>query len=452
MARRKKFLYVEPADYFPKSTRIRFRAGEYFNVMTRGRINYLVKSVVLGHAVADALGVPVEFQTREEIAQNPVIDMRGYGTYPYPSGTWSDDTSMTLCALEALSHENWKWEDVMSNFGAWLGEGQFTPTGETFDVGRTCLKAVMNYVTRKMPIEMCGGRSEYSNGNGSLMRIHPFVLYASITNNLNYEFFRETIKKGSELTHTHERSVLGCQIYGYILGFLLTDQSKECIKIAIEEAYGDLKDAPEISHYNRIFQPDFDKLSREEINSSGYVVDSLEAALWCLLTTNGYKECVLKAVNLGGDTDTIAAIAGGLAGALYGYDTIPEEWLSTLAKRGYIEDLCDRASKTWFCKVQKDNPPTTKGIIEELVNYLHYIPDGTELSVSSLMELVYGDNKLGEFDHNEYMVIHDLVHEGARKQKIKLYYPPMKGRMPTGLPYNCSFIVKRMKSYKSPME
>ena len=344
----KKVLYVEPADYFPKTTRQKFRIGEYHNVLTRGKITQLVRSVILGHAVADALGVPVEFCSREEIATNPVVDMRGYGTYPYPAGSWSDDTSMTLCALESLSHENWTWEDIMDNFAAWLGEDKFTPTGETFDVGRTCLKAVMNYTTRKMPIEICGGRSEFSNGNGSLMRINPFVLYASITS-IDYDFFRETIKKGSALTHAHERSVLGCQIYSYILAFLLTEQSVESLKRGLDEAYNDLKDSPEMSHYNRIFQPDFDKLSSQDINSSGYVVDSLEAALWCVLTTNDYKECVLKAVNLGGDTDTIAAIAGGLAGVLYGYDAIPEEWLNTLAKRGYIEDLCDRASKTWFC-------------------------------------------------------------------------------------------------------
>ena len=97
------------------------------------------------------------------------------------------------------------------------------------------------------------------------------------------------------------------------------------------------------------FSETFDDLPREAIKSSGYVVDTLEAALWCLLTTNTYCECVLKAVNLGGDTDTVAAVAGGLAGALYGYDTIPKEWLNTLKKRAYIEGMCERASEEWGC-------------------------------------------------------------------------------------------------------
>ena len=103
-----------------------------------------------------------------------------------------------------------------------------------------------------------------------------------------------------------------------------------------------------MEHYGRIFKSDFASLDRNEIKSSGYVVDTLEAALWCLMTTNDYKSCVLKAVNLGEDTDTVAAVAGGLAGILYGYDSIPQEWKDTLIKRDYIEDLCKVACEAWF--------------------------------------------------------------------------------------------------------
>ena len=338
-----KVVYAEPADYFPKPLRQKYRLGEYYYALTNEKINYLIKSVMLGHAVGDALGVPVEFCTREELDANPVTDMRGFGTYPYPAGTWSDDTSMSLCTLEAMSHEDWNLSRIMDNFVKWLNDGEFTPTGECFDVGKTTYEAIRRYLKGCGQHE-CGGADEYDNGNGSLMRINPFVFYASI-GEMDYNFFREIIAKGSKLTHAHERAVVGCQIYGYALSFLLTEQSKESLKRGIDEAYNDLKDVPEISHYERIFEPNFAKLSRNEIKSSGYVVDTLEAALWCVLTTDSYRECVLKAVNLGGDTDTIAAIAGGLAGALYGYDAIPKEWLDTLAKVGYIEDLCDRAGK-----------------------------------------------------------------------------------------------------------
>ena len=109
----------------------------------------------------------------------------------------------------------------------------------------------------------------------------------------------------------------------------------------------DLGELPEFEHYRRIFAPDFEMLSMDEIKSTGYVVDTLEAALWCVLTTDSYRECVLKAVNLGDDTDTVAAIAGGLAGALYGYDSIPNDWLSQLKKKNYIEKMCEDAFGKW---------------------------------------------------------------------------------------------------------
>ena len=115
----------------------------------------------------------------------------------------------------------------------------------------------------------------------------------------------------------------------------------------LEFARGELDFWSEFEHYTRIFDPDFAKLPREEIKSTGYVVDTLEAALWCVLTTDNYRDCVLRAVNLGGDTDTIAAVSGGLAGALYGYDTIPDEWLNTLLRREYIEGLCEVAAGMW---------------------------------------------------------------------------------------------------------
>ena len=309
-----------------------------------------IKSVMIGHAVADALGVPVEFCEREELVENPVTDMMGYGTYDVPAGAWSDDTSMSLCALDAMCREGWKWEDIMNNFAEWLENGKYTPTGESFDVGRTCLHAILRYC-RDGDSKKCGGIDERSNGNGSLMRINPFVLWATMTfsnhSNDGYWQWMGCIKRASELTHAHDRSIMGCTIYAYCLSFLLKEATRESLVAGIKFAGDDLDYLPEYEPYKRIFDSNFEKLRADEIKSSGYVVDTLEAALWCLLTTDNYRDCVLKAVNLGGDTDTIAAVAGGLAGALYGYDGIPEEWRNTLIKREYIEEMCERAYENW---------------------------------------------------------------------------------------------------------
>ena len=145
------------------------------------------------------------------------------------------------------------------------------------------------------------------------------------------------------ITHAHERSIMGCHIYADCLSFLLNEPTKESLREGIKFAEADLDYLPEFEHYKRIFEPGFEKLPMDAIKSSGYVVDTLEAALWCVLTTDNYRDCVLKAVNLGDDTDTVAAVAGGLAGALYGYEAIPKEWLAALKRRDYIEEMCERA-------------------------------------------------------------------------------------------------------------
>lgn len=305
-----------------------------------------IKSVMIGHAIGDALGVPVEFASREEISHSPVTDMEGFGTYPYPAGTWSDDTSMSLAALDSLSSGVVNWDKIMDNFGKWLDDGDYTPSGEAFDIGRTCLNSIIRYFTKGTKATESGGTDERSNGNGSLMRIHPFSLMAAYNRKIHCDW-ESYIEQASSLTHAHERSKLACKIYTLILHRLLDIPRKESVAFALGWADCRYDESPEHDFYNRLFSPDFDKLPISEIKSSGYVVDTLEAAIWCLMTTTSYKECVLKAVNLGDDTDTVAAIAGGLAGALYGYDNIPIEWRNTLIKIDYIEELCEKATAVW---------------------------------------------------------------------------------------------------------
>lgn len=315
-----------------------------------------IKAVMIGHAVGDALGVPVEFASREEVDANPVEDMEGFGTYPYPAGTWSDDTSMSVAALDSLVKGVIDWDEIMSNFGKWLQDGDYTPSGEAFDAGRTCVRAIINYFAHNMSALESGEAAEYSNGNGSLMRIHPFALFLYTKGNLDLQ----TIHNASALTHAHERSQIACGIYSFVLWELLKSPSKSSIRRGLNKARIFYRDYAENSHYDNLYRrigliglqfeddPDtFHRFAREDIKSSGYVVDTIEAAVWCLMNTRTYKECVLTAVNLGDDTDTIAAIAGGLAGALYGYEAIPQEWRDTLIKRDYIEEMCERAYETW---------------------------------------------------------------------------------------------------------
>ncbi len=310
---------------------------------------YKIKSVVIGHALGDAFGVPIEFCEREKLEENPVSEMLGFGSYPVPAGAWSDDTSMTLAALDSLSKGEVDYDEIMENFVRWCSEDAYTPTDEMFDIGRTCLTAIRNYLaTDGKPALECGLTDERSNGNGSLMRIHPFSLMAYFSN--MKDDFETLIDNASAMTHAHERSKLACRIYTKVLFETLDTQNKTAIKRALEKAKEKYKNSPEISHYSRLFSPDFEKLEKKEIKSTGYVVDTLEAALWCVLTTDTYRDCIIKAANLGDDTDTVAAVAGGIAGALYGYTAFPPEWLKTLLKRDYIEQLCEKFSLSCSCR------------------------------------------------------------------------------------------------------
>ena len=297
----------------------------------------VIRSCILGLAVGDAVGVPVEFCRREELDAAPVTGMTGFGTYPFPAGTWSDDTSMTLCALDALTKPDFTWDTVMENFGRWYYRSEFTPTGKMFDIGGTCRFAIDAYFRYGADSTNCGKADEDCNGNGSLMRILPFVLYAPY--DIGYT------EKASCLTHAHRRSQMACGIYAMVLLRLIETREKESWRDALREAEKRYGGEAEWKHFAPLLS--VDTRSRESISGSGYVVDTLEAALWSLVTTGDFRTCILTAVNLGQDTDTVAAVAGGLAGALYGEEGIPGEWLDTLLRKEYLIGLCEKAAKSW---------------------------------------------------------------------------------------------------------
>lgn len=335
------------------------------------KIKEQIKAVMIGHAVGDALGVPVEFASRSDLKESPVKDMCGYGTYPVPAGAWSDDTSMSIAALDVIADGEINWDRIMVAFGEWYYNNKYTPTGEMFDVGNTCSYAIDNYFVHHKSVDECGLTNELSNGNGSLMRIHPFALMIWFDNRTRRPDFESIIEKASALTHAHERSKLACKIYTIILYNLLGLPRKDVIMYALDMAKCRYFESPEYNHYERLFDDNFDKLTIDDIKSTGYVVDTLEAAVWCVLTTDSYKECVLKAVNLGDDTDTVAAIAGGLAGALYGYDAIPQEWRDALIKREYIEKMCERAAEAWYTP----EPQLQKCEFPIVDLHMHVVPD-----------------------------------------------------------------------------
>jgi len=301
-----------------------------------------IKSVLFGVAIGDALGVPVEFKSRLALKNKEVTDMMGYGTHDVPAGTFSDDSSLTFCLAEVLTGK-FSLEAVAENFVAWAYSGYWTAHGEVFDIGMATQQAIDRLDDGEKP-ELTGSTTEDSNGNGSLMRIAPLLFYIE---NKPVEQRFEITRQVSSITHGHIRSVIACFYYLEFAQKLLAGDDKFAIYQELKSSIGSYLSkinvaASEIALFNRLLTGDVFELKEEDIQSSGYVLHTLEASIWCLLTTDNFKDAVLKAVNLGGDTDTTAAVTGGLAGLLYGYDQIPEFWLEVLARREDIDDLAER--------------------------------------------------------------------------------------------------------------
>ncbi|AQS60488.1 hypothetical protein B0537_03540 [Desulforamulus ferrireducens] len=296
---------------------------------------------MLGVVVGDALGLPVQFLSREEVRQNPIHGMTGYGTFNTPPGTWSDDTSLTLCLAESLSSKGYQPEDIALRFLRWYREGYWTPFGEAFDIGGATREAMEQLMAGIPPLE-AGPNHERSNGNGSLMRILPAVLYFA---HAPESEMLQRVCEVSRITHGHPRSQLACCLYALLVKELLAGK-------APLEAYREMRDKEsifigtpmekELPHFQRLLSGLLPSLPEGAIKSGGYVVDTLEAAIWCLLNHTDFRSTLLAAVNLGEDTDTVGAVTGGLAGVLYGKSAIPAEWLAVISGYQDIEALCRR--------------------------------------------------------------------------------------------------------------
>lgn len=312
------------------------------------------RAALLGLAVGDALGVPVEFIGREARRRDPVVDMRGYGTHHQPPGTWSDDSSLTFCLAETLARPGGRTgQPDLVDFGRrainWLDNSYWTAQGEVFDVGNATRYAIQNLRAGVAPTK-AGPRSELDNGNGALMRILPLVFHDTWqAKNLDLNAAWALTEAVASVTHGHPRSSLGCFLYLLVARGLLSGLAPAA---AYEQMQGlanpwlqngSIPAVVEDKHYKWwVLSGKLAEQPESNISSSGYVVHTLEAALWCLLTQNTYAATVLAAVNLGNDTDTTGAVAGGLAGLAYGEAAIPAEWLAVLARRADIEDLAAR--------------------------------------------------------------------------------------------------------------
>lgn len=305
----------------------------------------VVHGALFGVAIGDALGVPVEFTNRERLRLDPIKDFIGYKVHGQPPGTFSDDSSLTFCLAETICN-GYDLQDLANRFINWREHGYWTAGGEVFDVGMTTHAAINNlkYVTRP---QLAGGYDEGSNGNGSLMRILPLLFYIK---DFDIQKRYETVSDVSSITHGHIRSVISCFYYLEYALELLKGNDKQTAytntaKTVAEVLISRRVEQSEINLLAPLLKEDIATYSVDAIPSSGYVISTLKAAMYCFLTTENYADATLMAVNLGNDTDTTGAVAGGLAGLYYGFDAIPEKWRNEVKKSKNIKDLCDRLTE-----------------------------------------------------------------------------------------------------------
>ena len=293
------------------------------------------RGCLLGLAAGDALGTTLEFMAPGSF--QPIDDMVGGGPFGLEPGMWTDDTSMALCLAESLIEQReFDPEDQMRRYVRWYGEGHLSSNGYCFDIGLTVRQALVRFM--ETGEAYAGSTDPLSAGNGSLLRLAPVPMYYSG----RADDAIVLSGKSSRTTHGTAEAVDACRYFGGLLVGALNGEDKETL---LGEHYcpipGYWRHHPLAGKIAEIADGSFKRKHPPEIRGTGYVVESLEAALWAFNSTRGFRDGALKAGNLGDDADTTAAIYGQIAGAHYGADSIPPEWRSKLSYRSLITRMAD---------------------------------------------------------------------------------------------------------------
>ena len=280
------------------------------------------RGALLGLAAGDAVGTTVEFKPRGSFA--PLTDMVGGGPFDLLPGQWTDDTSMVLCLAASLLDNGFDLHDQMQRYVRWHDEGYMSSNGRCFDIGMATSSALERF--RRTGNPMAGSRDPGSAGNGSIMRLAPVPIHYLDTPDLAIEMSAAQ----STTTHRAPECLVACRLLAEVLVRALQGKSKD------EVLAPSTQTLPMSGALESIARGDYQAKAEDQIKGSGYVVQSLEAALWCFWQTDSFEACVLRAANLGDDADTTAAVAGQVAGAFYGESGIPAHWLGKLAMAGDI--------------------------------------------------------------------------------------------------------------------
>lgn len=301
------------------------------------------KGCLFGLAVGDALGTTLEFQRPGTFT--PLTDMMGGGAFGLKKGQWTDDTSMALCLAASLSEKGFSTFDQMERYVRWWHQGYMSSEpGRCVDIGMTTQNALADFMTTGQPIS--GKTDRDKAGNGSIMRLAPVPMY--FAHDLTAAVFKSGIS--SKTTHAAPQAIDGCRYMAFLITSLLNGASKSDV-LSNHADHAVWKDAPLDLEILEIVKGSFKHKNPPEIVGSGYVVKSLEAALWAFYHTDNFANGALMAANLGNDADTTAAVYGQIAGAFYGSQAIPESWRTCLSLKNTIETLAEDLFKNASNKI-----------------------------------------------------------------------------------------------------
>lgn len=289
------------------------------------------RGALLGLAVGDAIGTTVEFAPRGSFA--PLTDMVGGGPFHLLPGQWTDDTSMALCLAVSLVENGFDTHDQMQRYMLWHDEGYMSSNGRCFDIGNATADALQRF--RRTGDPLAGSTAPDSAGNGSLMRLAPVPIYYQDAP----ERAIQMASRQSRTTHQAPECLAACRLFAQALVRALQGLPKDGVLAPFAQ------DMPMSNAMMLVAAGGYKTKAQAHIQGTGYVVESLEAALWCFWRTQNFKDCVLLAANLGDDADTTAAIAGQLAGAFYGESGIPVPWLEKLAMATEIGHMAEQLAR-----------------------------------------------------------------------------------------------------------
>lgn len=305
---------------------------------------YRVKEGIIGTAIGDSFSIVTKGQSREYLLDNPVLKMLPSIKKGIPRGSWSDCTSLMIATMSAISKKDLDYEYIAEACVSWFASNKFCSVSESFGIGNTTLKALMSYTKREKHAYECGIDGFENNGNSSLKMMLPLAFYFTAKKSSKIEVY-DAIKKVCSITHKHEISICGCYIYVHYIMFILSGNNKFAAMKKLKTIDYSMFTNKTLEYFSRILIGNLSELDIDEINSSSFIVDTLESVLWCFIKSDSFKDCIIACANIGNDTTAIGGLTGGIAGIYYGTNKIPKDWLSNLRKVDYLTEISEDYEK-----------------------------------------------------------------------------------------------------------